>query len=109
VCAAPGEAFNILWYVLQIAHAALIMYQCQQVHLNWPYLFQMCASSLMDVPTYGNRFEDSLILVGLRLYAMLLLCMCVKLHLNIALVSYENSGAWVFLQPDFCRLINVCC
>jgi hypothetical protein len=22
-CAAPGEAFNILWYVLQIAHAAL--------------------------------------------------------------------------------------
>jgi hypothetical protein len=25
VCAAPGEAFNILWYVLQIAHAALVM------------------------------------------------------------------------------------
>ena len=25
VCAAPGEAFNILWYVLQIAHAALLM------------------------------------------------------------------------------------
>jgi hypothetical protein len=24
-CAAPGEAFNILWYVLQIAHAALLM------------------------------------------------------------------------------------
>ncbi len=24
-CAAPGEAFNILWYVLQIAHAALVM------------------------------------------------------------------------------------
>ncbi len=23
--AAPGEAFNILWYVLQIAHAALLM------------------------------------------------------------------------------------
>ncbi len=22
---APGEAFNILWYVLQIAHAALLM------------------------------------------------------------------------------------
>ncbi len=55
----------------------------------------------MDVLTYGNRFEDSLILVGLRLFAMLLLYMCVKLHLNIALVLYENSGAWVFLQPDF--------
>ncbi len=25
VCAAPGEAFNILWYVLRIAHAALLM------------------------------------------------------------------------------------
>ncbi len=25
VCAAPGEASNILWYVLQIAHAALLM------------------------------------------------------------------------------------
>ena len=25
VCAAPGEAVNILWYVLQIAHAALLM------------------------------------------------------------------------------------
>ncbi len=25
VCAAPGEAFNILWYVLQIAHAELLM------------------------------------------------------------------------------------
>ena len=24
-CAAPGEAFNITWYVLQIAHAALLM------------------------------------------------------------------------------------
>ncbi len=24
-CAAPGEAFNILWYVLQIAHAVLLM------------------------------------------------------------------------------------
>jgi hypothetical protein len=24
-CAAPGEVFNILWYVLQIAHAALLM------------------------------------------------------------------------------------
>jgi hypothetical protein len=24
-CAAPGEAFNILWYVLQIARAALLM------------------------------------------------------------------------------------
>ena len=24
-CAAPGEAFNNLWYVLQIAHAALLM------------------------------------------------------------------------------------
>ncbi len=23
--AAPGEAFNILWYVLQIAHAAFLM------------------------------------------------------------------------------------
>ena len=23
--AVPGEAFNILWYVLQIAHAALLM------------------------------------------------------------------------------------
>jgi hypothetical protein len=23
-CAAPGEAFNILWYVLRIAHAALL-------------------------------------------------------------------------------------
>jgi hypothetical protein len=23
--ATPGEAFNILWYVLQIAHAALLM------------------------------------------------------------------------------------
>jgi hypothetical protein len=23
-CAVPGEAFNILWYVLQIAHAALL-------------------------------------------------------------------------------------
>ncbi len=63
----------------------------------------------MDVLTYGNRFEDSLILVGLRFYAMLLLCMCVKLHLNIALVAYENIGAWVFLEPDFCQLINVCC
>jgi hypothetical protein len=27
------------------------MYQCQQVHLNWPYLFQMCAS-LFDGCTY---------------------------------------------------------
>ncbi len=25
VCAAPGETFNILWYGLQIAHAALVM------------------------------------------------------------------------------------
>jgi hypothetical protein len=25
VCAVPGEAFNILWYVLRIAHAALLM------------------------------------------------------------------------------------
>ncbi len=25
VCVAPGEAFNILWYVLRIAHAALLM------------------------------------------------------------------------------------
>ena len=24
-------------------------------------------------------------------------------------VVYKNSGAWVFLQPDFCQLINVCC
>jgi hypothetical protein len=24
-CAASGEAFNILWYVLQIAHVALFM------------------------------------------------------------------------------------
>ncbi len=24
-CAAPGEAFNILWHVFQIAHAALLM------------------------------------------------------------------------------------
>jgi hypothetical protein len=24
-CAVLGEAFNILWYVLQIAHAALVM------------------------------------------------------------------------------------
>jgi hypothetical protein len=24
-CAAPGEAFNILWYVLQTAHTALLM------------------------------------------------------------------------------------
>ena len=24
-CAAPGEAFNIIWYVLRIAHAALLM------------------------------------------------------------------------------------
>ncbi len=24
-CAAPGEAFNILWYVLRIANAALLM------------------------------------------------------------------------------------
>jgi hypothetical protein len=24
-CAVPGEAFNILWYVLQIAHAALLV------------------------------------------------------------------------------------
>jgi hypothetical protein len=24
-CAAPGEAFNISWYVLRIAHAALLM------------------------------------------------------------------------------------
>ncbi len=63
----------------------------------------------MGVLTYGNCFQDSLILVGLRLYAMLLLCMCVKLHLNIAMVSYENSGAWVYLQPDFCQLLTVCC
>jgi hypothetical protein len=27
---------------------------------------------LMDAFTYGNRFEDSLILVGLHFYAMLL-------------------------------------
>ena len=25
IVAAPGEAFNILWYDLQIAHAALLM------------------------------------------------------------------------------------
>jgi hypothetical protein len=25
VCAAPGEAFNILWYVLQLSHPALLM------------------------------------------------------------------------------------
>ncbi len=25
VCALTGEAFNILWYVLRIAHAALLM------------------------------------------------------------------------------------
>ncbi len=25
VCAESGKAFNILWYVLQIAHAALLM------------------------------------------------------------------------------------
>ncbi len=24
-CAAPGEAFKNLWYVLQVAHAALLM------------------------------------------------------------------------------------
>ncbi len=24
-CAAPSEAFNILWYVLRIAHSALLM------------------------------------------------------------------------------------
>jgi hypothetical protein len=24
-CAAPGEAFHILWYVLRIGHAALLM------------------------------------------------------------------------------------
>ncbi len=59
----------------------------------------------MYVLTYGNRFEDSLILVGLRLYAMLLLYMCVKLHLNIALVSYENSGAWVYVLPKEQELI----
>ena len=25
MCAAPGEAFNILWYVLRIVHAALLL------------------------------------------------------------------------------------
>ena len=64
---------------------------------------------MMDALAYGYHFEDSLILLGLRFYVMLLLCMCVKLDLNIAPVLYKNSGAWVFLQPGFCQLINVYC
>jgi hypothetical protein len=43
--AAPGEAFNAVWYVEQIAHAALSMNcQCQQVQLNQPCQVQRCAS-----------------------------------------------------------------
>ena len=49
--AVHGEAFNSVWYDLQNAHAALSMnvsmYQCQQVHLSRPCLFQRCVSLLL--------------------------------------------------------------
>ncbi len=109
-CAAPGEAFNILWYVLWIAHAALLM------NVSMSAGSSELAVSISEVRIMFDRCAylwqslwEFLILVGLRFYAMLLLCMCVKLYLNITPVSYiKNSGAWVFLQPDFCQLINVC-
>ena len=63
----------------------------------------------MDVLTYGNRSEDS------YLGWLTFLCSAIALHVcQITFehhpgVVYKNSGAWVFLQPDFCQLINVCC
>ncbi len=46
--AAPGEAFNTVWYVERIAHAALSMKsQCQQVQLNQPCQVQRCASCFL--------------------------------------------------------------
>jgi hypothetical protein len=110
-CAAPSEAFNILWYVLQIAHAAFVK-ECINVgRFNWigHVYFRDEHHHMMDAFIAGYRFWGFLIVVGLRFYAMLLLFMCVKLHLNIAPVLYKNSHTLVFIQRDFCQLINVCC
>jgi hypothetical protein len=76
VCAVPGEASNILWYVLRFAYAALLM----NVSMS-------AGSSELSMSISEVR------IVGLRFYAMLLLCMCVKLHLNIAPVSYIKIAA----------------
>ncbi len=52
-CAAPGEAFNILWYVLQTAHAVLLMNVSMSAGSSElaMSIFQMCASSF-DGCTY---------------------------------------------------------
>jgi hypothetical protein len=51
-CAAPGEAFNILWYVLRIAGAALLMNVSMSAGSSELAMsIQMCASSF-DGCTY---------------------------------------------------------
>jgi hypothetical protein len=102
-CAAPGEAFNILWHVFQIAHAALLMNVSMsagsselamsisevRIVIWWMYLLMAIALRIF------------VILVGLHFYAMLLLCMCVKLHLNITLVLYEIAAPGYFYNQIF--------
>ncbi len=60
VCAAPGEAFNILWYVLGIAYAALLMNVSMSAGSSVGHVyFRGVHHHLMDALIYGNRFENS--------------------------------------------------
>ncbi len=61
VCAAPGEAFNILWYVFANS-PCYIVNECINVsRFIWigHVYFRGVHHHLMDALTYGNCFEDS--------------------------------------------------
>ncbi len=89
-CAAPSEAFNISWYVLRIAHAALVMnVSSQQVHLNWPCLFQGCASSFD-----GCALLMAIALRILNLSWLTFLCYAIALH--VCQISFEHRPGVVW-------------
>ena len=103
--AAPGEAFNILWYVLWIAFAALSM----NVSMSASSTELAMSVSEVRIIVWWMRVRwqllwGFLIFAGLRFYDIALHMF--KIHLNFDPVSYKNIGTRVSTQPGFCQLIN---
>ena len=78
------------------------MYQCQQVQLNWPYLFQRCASSFLGPNGCTHRWHllwGFLIVADLRF--MPLLCMCSNFIWTPIRCHIKISTSRVSTRPDF--------
>jgi hypothetical protein len=95
---------------LWIAHAALLM------NVSMSAGSSELAMSVSDVCII-IWWMYLLMAIALRIFNLgwlTVLCYAIALHVRQFMfehcpgVVHNNSGAWVFLQPDFSQLINVC-